>query len=98
MAAAEPRRPKSSQYFGDVCPDRADQQVREPSNPESTELRVCSYGEDHVLADELTFVPTRTGRLTLAVLLDFYSRRIVGIGISLHQTFSVVVEAWWAVW
>jgi hypothetical protein len=63
-----------------LCPDRADPQVREPSDPESTELRVCPYGEDRVWAGELTFVPTHTGRLTLAVQLDFYSQRVVGKG------------------
>ena len=81
-----------------LCPDRADPQVSEPSDPESTELRVCAYGEDRVWAGELTFVPTRTGRLTLAVLLDFYSRLVVEKRMSLHQTFLVVVEAWGAVW
>ena len=63
-----------------LCPDRVDPQVRKPSDPESTELRVCPYGKDRVWAGELTFVPTRTGQLTLAVLLDFYSPRVVGKG------------------
>ena len=30
------------------------------------------------LAGDLTFVPTRTGWLTVAVLLGLYSRRVVG--------------------
>jgi transposase InsO family protein len=38
-------------------------------------------------------VPTRTGWLTLAVLLDLYSRRVVGWVMSPRQTLSVVVEA-----
>jgi len=53
-----------------LCPDRVDPQVRKPSDPESTELRVCPYGKDRVWA----------GELTLAVLLDFYSPRVVGKG------------------
>ena len=42
--------------------------------------------------------PTRTGWLTVAVLLDLYSRRIVGWAMSPRQTLSVVVEALWMAW
>lgn len=51
--------------------------------------------KNRVWAGDLTFVPTRTGRLTVAVLLDLYSRRLVGWAMSPRQTLSVVVEAWW---
>jgi transposase InsO family protein len=51
--------------------------------------------KNRVWAVDLTFVPTRTGRLTVAVLLDLYSRRVVGWAMSPRQTLSVVVEAWW---
>lgn len=54
--------------------------------------------KNRVWADDLTFVPTRTGWLTVAVLLDLYSRRIVGWALSPRQTLSVVVEAWWMAW
>jgi putative transposase len=36
--------------------------------------------------------------LTVAVLLDLYSRRVVGWAMSRRQTLSVVVEAWWMAW
>jgi transposase InsO family protein len=51
-----------------------------------------------VWAGDLTCVPTRTGWLTVAVLLDLYSRRVDGWAMSPRQTLSVVVEAWWMAW
>ena len=47
---------------------------------------------------EDSFVPTRTRWLTVAVLPDFYSQRVVGWAMSPRQTLSVVVEAWWMAW
>ena len=38
---------------------------------------------------DLTFVPTRTGWLTVAVLLDLYSRRVVGWAMSPRQTLGL---------
>ena len=49
--------------------------------------------KNRVWAGDLTFVPTRTGWLTVAVLVDLYSRRIVGWAISSRQTMLVVVAA-----
>ena len=43
-------------------------------------------------------MPTRTGWLTVAVLLDLYSRRLVGWAMNSRQTLSVVVESWWMAW
>ncbi|TKB75073.1 MAG: IS3 family transposase [Nitrospira sp.] len=54
--------------------------------------------KNRVWAGDLTFVPTRTGWLTVAVLLDLYSRRVVGWAMSPRQTLSVVVEVWWMAW
>jgi transposase InsO family protein len=54
--------------------------------------------KNRVWAGDLTFIPTRTGWLTVAVLLDLYSRRVVGWAMSSRQTLSVVVEAWWMAW
>ena len=50
--------------------------------------------KNRVWAAEYTFVPTRTGWLYVAVLLDLYSRRIVGWAMSPRQTLTVVAEAW----
>jgi putative transposase len=53
---------------------------------------------NQVWAADFTFVPTRTGWLYVAVMLDLYSRRIVGWAMSARQTLTVVTEAWWMAW
>ncbi len=54
--------------------------------------------KNRVWAADFTFVPTRAGWLYVAVILDLYSRRIVGWAMSPRQTLSLVVEAWWMAW
>jgi len=54
--------------------------------------------KNRVWAADYTFVPTRTGWLYVAVILDLYSRRIVGWAMSPRQTLTVVAEAWWMAW
>lgn len=54
--------------------------------------------KNQVWAADFTFVPTRTGWLYVAVVLDLYSRRIVGWAMSPRQTLTVVAEAWWMAW
>lgn len=76
-------------------------QVRQqepPPIPNRLNQQFAVSMKNRVWAGDLTFVPTRTGWLTVAVLLDLYSRRIVGWAMSSRQTLSVVVEAWWMAW
>jgi putative transposase len=76
-------------------------QVRQhetPAIPNRLNQQVAVSTKSRVWAGDLTFVPTRTGWLTVAVLLDLYSRRVVGWAMSSRQTLSVVVEAWWMAW
>jgi transposase InsO family protein len=76
-------------------------QVRQhetPAIPNRLNQQFAVSARNRVWAGDLTFVPTRTGWLTVAVLLDLYSRRIVGWAMSARQTLSVVVEAWWMAW
>lgn len=54
--------------------------------------------KNRVWAADYTFVPTRTGWLYVAVVLDLYSRRIVGWAMSARQTLTVVADAWWMAW
>ena len=54
--------------------------------------------KNRVWAADYTFIPTRTGWLYVAVVLDLYSRRIVGWAMSPRQTLTVVTEAWWMAW
>ena len=54
--------------------------------------------KNRVWAADLTFIPTRAGWLYVAVLLDLYSRRVVGWGMSDRQSPTVVIEAWRMAW
>ena len=76
-------------------------QVRQhetPAIPNRLNQQFAVSAKNRVWAGDLTFVPTHRGWLTVAVLLDLYSRRIVGWAMSPRQTRSVVVEAWWMAW
>ena len=76
-------------------------QVRQhetPAIPNRLNQQFTVSAKNRVWAGDLTFVPTRTGWLTVAVLLDLYSRRVVGWAMSTRQTLSVVAEAWWMAW
>jgi putative transposase len=76
-------------------------QVRQhetPAIPNRLNQQFAVSAKNRVWAGDLTFVPTRTGWLTVAVLLDLYSRRVVGWAMSTRQTLAVVVEAWWMAW
>lgn len=68
------------------------------SIPNRLNQQFAVSAKNRVWAGDLPFVPTRTGWLTVAVLLDLYSRRVVGWAMSLRQTLAVVVEAWWMAW
>ena len=76
-------------------------QVRQhetPAIPNRLNQPCAVSAKNRVWAGDLTFVPTRTGWLTVAVLLDLYSRRVVGWAMSPRQPLSGVVEAWWMAW
>jgi putative transposase len=76
-------------------------QVRQhetPTIPNCLDQPFAVSAKNRVWAGDLTFVPTRTGWLTVAVLLNLCSRRVVGWAMSSRQTLSVVVEAWWMAW
>jgi transposase InsO family protein len=48
---------------------------------------------DRVWAGDITFIPTREGWLYLAVLLDLYSRRVVGWAMSEKMNRPLVIDA-----
>ena len=55
----------------------------------------CTVATKHrVWAADFTFVPTRAGWLYVAVVLDLYSRRIVGWAMSAQQSPTFVIDAW----
>ena len=73
-------------------------QYETPAIPNRLNQQFAVSAKNRVWAGDLTVVPTRTGWLTVAVLRDLYSRRVVGWAMSPRQTLSVVVEAWWMAW
>jgi transposase InsO family protein len=54
--------------------------------------------KNRVWAADFTFVPTRTGWLYVAVVLDLYSRLVVGWAMSQRQSPVVVIDAWLMAW
>ena len=76
---------QARQQVGAVIPNRLNQQF-------------AVSAKNRVWAADYTFVPTRTGWLYVAAVLDLYSRRIVGWAMSPRQTLTVVAEAWWMAW
>jgi putative transposase len=53
----------------------------------------CVEGADRVWAGDITFIPTREGWLYLAVVLDLYSRRVVGWAMSEKMNRPLVMHA-----
>ena len=74
-----------ARHEGPAIPNRLAQQFTVPA-------------KNRVWAADLTFVPTRVGWLYVAVVLDLYSRRVVGWAMSDRQSPTVVIEAWWMAW
>ena len=68
------------------------------ATPNRLNQQFAVSAKNRVWAADYTFVPTRTGWLYVAVILDLYSRRIVGWAMSPRQTLTVVAEAWWMAW
>src|SRR5206468_12282206 len=66
--------------------------------PNRLAQRFAVPAKNRVWAGDLTFIPTRTGWLYVAVLLDLYSRRVVGWAMSERQSATVVSEAWLVAW
>jgi putative transposase len=64
------------------------------SIPNRVNQQFAVSAKNRVWAADDTFGPTRTGWLYVAVVMDLYSRRIVGWAMSPRQTLTVVAEAW----
>ena len=75
-------------------------QARQPVSPLPNRLaqQFAVAETNRVWAGDLTFIPTGAGWLYVAVLLDLYSRRIVGWAMSEGQSPTVVIEAWLMAW
>lgn len=64
-----------------------------PPAPNRLQQHFVTTGVNRVWVGDLTMIPTRVGWLYLAVLLDLYSRRIVGWALRPTPEKQVVVDA-----
>jgi transposase InsO family protein len=74
---------------------RAGQAARNnaPSAPNLLNRQFHVEAADRLWAGDITFVPTREGWLYLAILLDLYSRRVVGWAMSEKQNRQLAIDA-----
>ena len=61
--------------------------------PDLVERRFEAHAPDRLWVADLTCVPTRTGFLFLAVVVDGFSRRVVGWSMATHLRTERVLEA-----
>jgi putative transposase len=71
---------------------RAPYQLTPPA-PNRLSWPFASPGPDRVWAGDMTQIPTRRGWLYLAVLLDLYSRRVIGWAMAERQGQELTVNA-----
>lgn len=64
-----------------------------PPAPNLLDQDFATTGPDRIWAGDTTFIPTRRGALYLAVVLDLYSRRVVGWSMSRQQNQQLVMDA-----
>lgn len=65
----------------------------EPAAPNRLERNFTAEQANRVWVGDITFIPTREGWLHLAVLLDLYSRRIVGWSMGDRQNRQLAIDA-----
>lgn len=61
--------------------------------PNLLQRRFCVTAPNRVWVGDITYIPTRAGWLYLAVLLDLYSRKIVGWAMRNRPTQDIVLSA-----
>ena len=64
-----------------------------PPAPNRLDRQFTASAPDRVWVGDITFVPTREGWLHLAVLLDLYSRKVVGWAMSERQNRQLTTDA-----
>ena len=73
-------------------PRTSDGRADKPS-PNLLENQPMPTGPNQVWTGDITYIPTAGGWLYLAVVLDLYSRKIVGWSLAPHMRASLVVDA-----
>lgn len=61
--------------------------------PDRVKRRFSAERPDQLWVSDITYVPTRAGWLFLAIILDVFSRRIVGWSMASHMRTSLVIDA-----
>jgi putative transposase len=61
--------------------------------PDLVERRFTAEGPDQLWVADITYIPTWSGFLYLAVVLDAWSRRVVGWSMATHLRTELVLEA-----
>jgi len=61
--------------------------------PDLVQRRFTATGRNQLWVADITYIPTGTGTLYLAVVLDVWSRRIIGWAMETHLRTSLVVAA-----
>ena len=74
--------------FRTTQPDRS-----APPAPDLVERQFKADGPDELWVADITYVPTWSGFLFLAVALDVWSRRVVGWAMATHLRTELVLEA-----
>jgi putative transposase len=61
--------------------------------PDLVDRKFCADGPDQLWVADITYVPTWSGFLYLAIVLDAYSRRVVGWSMANHLRTELVLDA-----
>jgi putative transposase len=85
IAGITRRRPKK--------PKTTKQDPRHPSAPDLVQRDFTASAPDRLWVADITYVPTRSGWLFLAVVLDVFSRKIVGWSMATHLRTELVLDA-----
>ncbi len=81
----------ASHRYGGPVTTRRDQEAR-PA-PDLVDRKFSASGPDQLWVADITYVPTATGFLYLAVVLDAWSRKIVGWSMANHLRTELVLDA-----
>jgi transposase InsO family protein len=75
-------------------PRTTDSAHTQPLAPNHLATRPAPTGPNQIWVADLTYVPTATGWLYVAVILDLYSRRVVGWSAQQSLATGLVLAAW----
>jgi len=74
-------------------PQTTDSKHDEPLAPNRLAERVAPDGPNQIWLQDITYVPTEAGWMYLALVMDRWSRKIVGWAMAQHMRSELVIEA-----